>query len=137
MSIMPSGANLIAEILISSADIGYAKIGDEVVLKVDAFPYQKHGALKGRLASIGEESFTPGGSQGIGEGSAPTLRQPTGVFHRARVEIVDYTLEGMPKGVRLLSGMTVAGEIKVGTRSVMSYFLYPVTRGLRESIREP
>ncbi|MDX2202994.1 MAG: HlyD family type I secretion periplasmic adaptor subunit [Hyphomicrobiaceae bacterium] len=137
MSIMPSGATLIAEILISSADIGYAKIGDEVLLKVDAFPFQKHGMLKGRLISIGEESFTPGGAQGIGDGSAPTLRQPTGVFHRARVEIVDLHLDNLPKGVRLLAGMTVAGEIKVGTRSVMSYFLYPITRGLRESIREP
>ena len=37
----------------------------------------------------------------------------------------------------LLAGMTIAGEIKVGTRSVLSYFLYPVTRGLNESIREP
>lgn len=137
MSIMPAGATLIAEILISSADIGYAKIGDEVLIKVDAFPYQKHGTLKGRLISIGEESFTPGGGQSVGEGAGPSLRQPTGVFHRARVEIVDSHLDNMPKGVRLLAGMTVSGEINVGTRSVMSYFLYPLTRGLRESIREP
>jgi HlyD family secretion protein len=53
------------------------------------------------------------------------------------VEIVDFHLDNMPKGVRILAGMTVAGEIKVGTRSVMSYFMYPITRGLRESIREP
>lgn len=137
MSIMPSGATLIAEILISSADIGYAKLGDEVLLKVDAFPYQKHGSLKGRLISIGEESFTPGGTPAVGDNASPTLRQPTGVFHRARVEITDLHLDNMPKGVRLLAGMTVAGEIKVGTRSVLSYFLYPLTRGLRESIREP
>lgn len=137
MSIMPSGAELIAEVLISSADIGYARIGDEVVLKVDAFPYQKHGMLKGRLISVGEESFTPGGAPAVGESNGPTLRQPTGVFHRARVAIVDTHLEHLPKGVRLLAGMTVAGEIKVGTRRVISYFLSPVTRGLNESIREP
>lgn len=137
MSIMPADAALIAEVLISSADIGYAKIGDEVILKVDAFPYQKHGTLKGRLITIGEESFTPGGAPPVGESSGPTLRQPTGVFHRARVAIVDQHLDHLPKGVRLLAGMTVAGEIKVGTRRVISYFLYPVTRGLSESIREP
>lgn len=137
MTIMPAGAELIAEVLISSADIGYAKIGDEVVLKVDAFPYQKHGSLKGRLITIGEESFTPGNAPSVGDTSGPTLRQPTGVFHRARVAIVDTHLSHMPKGVRLLAGMTVAGEIKVGSRRVISYFLYPVTRGLNESIREP
>lgn len=137
MMIMPAGASLIAEVLISSADIGYAKIGDEVILKVDAFPYQKHGSLKGRLITIGEDSFTPGNAPAVGESSGPSLRQPTGVFHRARVAIVDTHLDHMPKGVRLLAGMTVAGEIKVGTRRVISYFLYPVTRGLSESIREP
>ncbi len=137
LSIMPARATLIAEVLISSADIGYARLGDEVLLKVDAFPYQKHGMLKGRLLSIGEESFTPGNAPSVGDNSGPTLRQPTGVFHRARVEILDQKLDNLPKGTRLLSGMTVAGEIKVGTRSVLSYFLYPVTRGLRESIREP
>lgn len=137
MTIMPAGATLIAEVLVSSADIGYVRVGDEVLVKVDAFPYQKHGMLKGRMTSIGEESFTPGSGQSMGESSGPSLRQPTGVFHRARVEIMDHKLDNIPKGTRLLSGMTVAGEIKVGTRSVLSYFLYPVTRGLRESIREP
>jgi HlyD family secretion protein len=73
----------------------------------------------------------------MGDASAPSLRQPTGVFHRARVEITEQKLENLSKGTRLLAGMTVAGEIKVGTRSVLSYFLYPLTRGLRESIREP
>jgi HlyD family secretion protein len=32
--------------------------------------------------------------------------------------------------------MTVAGELIVGRRSVISYFLYPVIRILDESIRE-
>jgi len=137
MTIMPAGGTLIAEVLISSADIGYARIGDEVLIKVDAFPYQKHGMLKGRLASVGEESFTPGSGAPMGENSGPTLRQPTGVFHKARVDITESKLESVPKGTRLFAGMTVAGEIKVGTRSVLSYFLYPVTRGIRESIREP
>ena len=122
---------------ISYADIGYAQLGDQVILNVDAFPFQKHGALKGRLIPIGEESFTPGNAPPVGESSGPTLRQPTGVFHRARVIITDYHLEHVPKGVRLLAGMTVAGELKVGMRRVISYFLYPVTRGLSESIREP
>jgi len=39
--------------------------------------------------------------------------------------------------VRLLAGMTVTAEIKVGRRTVISYFLYPLIRGLDESIREP
>jgi HlyD family secretion protein len=33
--------------------------------------------------------------------------------------------------------MAVTAELKVGRHSVMSYFLYPLLRGLDESIREP
>ena len=40
-------------------------------------------------------------------------------------------------GFRLMPGMKVRAEIKVGKRSVISYFLYPVIRALDESLREP
>ena len=45
----------------------------------------------------------------------------------------------MDSGFRALRGpgMTVTAEMKVGHRSVISYFLYPLLRGLDESIREP
>ena len=33
--------------------------------------------------------------------------------------------------------MTLTAEIKAGSRSVLSYFLYPLTRSLTESLREP
>jgi HlyD family secretion protein len=43
----------------------------------------------------------------------------------------------MTPGARLLPGMTLSAEIVVGHRTVMSYLLYPLTRALDESIREP
>ena len=43
----------------------------------------------------------------------------------------------MPEHFRLIPGMAVTAEIKAGGRSVISYFLYPLLRGLDESIREP
>jgi HlyD family secretion protein len=33
--------------------------------------------------------------------------------------------------------LTTTAEVKAGDRSVLSYFLYPLVRGLDESIREP
>jgi len=62
ITLVPTTSPLIAEIMIHSADVGYTRVGDEVVIKVDAFPYQQHGLLTGRLRSIGEDSVTPGGA---------------------------------------------------------------------------
>ncbi len=136
ITISAANANVIAEIMISSADIGYVKPGDDVVVKVDAFPWQRHGLLRGQLLSVSEESFSTTGPNGQNmAGNASATR--SGAMHRGIVKMVDTRLEDLPEGAKLIPGMTLAAEIKVGTRSVMSFFLNPITRGLRESIREP
>lgn len=127
ITMVPSDAPLIAEISISSADIGYVKPGDPAEIKVEAFPYQRHGLLHGRLRSIAADSFAPTG------GTPATAT----AFHHGQVELTGTALAGMPEGTRLIPGMTVITELKVGTRSVISYLLYPITRGFGESLREP
>jgi hemolysin D len=59
------------------------------------------------------------------------------VFYRSRVVLTSHELRAVPNTFRLIPGMTVTAEIKAGERTVLSYFLYPLLRGLDESIREP
>jgi hemolysin D len=130
ITLVPTNATLIAELMVGSADVGYTQVGNEVVVKVDAFPYQRHGLVKGRIQSVSEASFSaqsPTGETMPGHGA----------FHRTRVTLVATKLERLPPGARLMPGMTVTADVKVGSRSVLSYFLSPVTRGLDESLREP
>src|SRR5262249_57687395 len=42
VTLVPTSAALIAEVMINSADVGYTKLGDEVAIKVDSFPYPRH-----------------------------------------------------------------------------------------------
>jgi hemolysin D len=136
ITLVPSNTPLIAEIMIASIDVGYTKIGNPVAVKVDAFPYQRHGMVEGRLTTVSEASFsTPAGDGEIGASSPRTSSR--GAFHRARVELVNTHLGRLPEGARMIPGMTISADIKVGSRSVLSYFLNPVTRGLDESMREP
>lgn len=128
---------LSAEVEIASADIGYAKPGDPVKLKVDAFPYQRHGMLEGVLHSITQESTSPAESQQQ-DGSTPSPRRAAmGATHHAYIDLTHTDLTALPEGTSLIPGMTLSAEIKVGSRSVISYFLFPVIRGFGESIREP
>jgi hemolysin D len=53
------------------------------------------------------------------------------------VTLLDTQLDGMPEGARLFPGLTVHTDIKAGSRSVLGYFLYPLSRGLHEGLREP
>jgi hemolysin D len=134
ITLVPSNVPLIAEIALQSADIGQARAGDPVVVKIDAFPFQRHGALRGVLQSIAPDStnWQPGS-----EGAAPAGMPAGGALHRARVVLEGTALQHLPEGARLMPGMTLAAEVKVGARSVLGYFLYPLARGLEESLREP
>ena len=131
ITLIPLDMPLIAEVMIESAEVGYPKPGDPVEVKVDAFPYPRHGMLEGRLRSIGEDSFssqtsTPGAVQSAG-----------GVYHRSQVALTSTHLRDLPEGTHLIPGMTVTAEIKVGSRTVLSYFLYPLRQVLSNSLREP
>lgn len=129
VSLVPAGAPLIAEVALRSADIGHARIGAPVVVKVDAFPFQRHGALQGRLRAVGQDSS---GARLGGDAQGPAA-----AVHRAHVALQPAALARLPEGARPIPGMTVSAEIMVGTRSVLSYLLFPLLRGVSESMREP
>ena len=127
-TLVPLGAELEAEVQVDSIDIGYIKKGDPVHLKLDAFPFQKHGSIDGKLTNISEDAFRREQVR-PGEG--------TDAYYLGRVAFGSAKPRKMAPGARLLPGMTVTAEIVVGKRSVMSYLLWPLTKALDESIREP
>jgi len=136
ITLVPSNATLVAEIMVNSKDVGYTKPGDEAVVKVDAFPYMRHGFLQGHLLWVSEESFQTGEPAGQ-EGSLPMSGRTGGAVHRGRMSLVDTKLKNLPPGIQLIPGMTLSADIKVGSRSVISFFLSPILRAFSESIREP
>jgi len=126
-TLVPVGAVLEAEVKIDALDIGYIKTGDLVHIKLDAFPYQKHSALDGRVRTISEDAFRR-------DSAAPGAMDS---FYMSRIAYGDSKLKKMPDKARLLPGMTLSAEIVVGKRSVMSYLLWPLTKAMNESMREP
>jgi hemolysin D len=126
LTIIPRDAPMIADVMIASGDVGDSIPGADVKLKIDAFPYLRHGMLPGRLLAVSEESFTGNGPAETGQGA----------MHRGRIGVLSTSLSDVPPGARLFPGMTLTAEIKAGTRSVLSYFMDPLTRGLHESVRE-
>jgi HlyD family secretion protein len=127
-TLVPLGTELEAEVRIDSLDIGYIKTGDQAHLKLDAFPFQKHGALEAHIRTISEDAFrrdATGASGGLD------------AYYLSRISFTGSTLRNMNEKIRLLPGMTLSAEIVVGKRTVMSYLLWPLTKAMNESIREP
>ncbi len=126
-TLVPLGTVLEADVQISSQDIGYVKQLAKVNVKVDAYPFQKHGTLDGSLRTISQDAFRKDNQSNTGQDA----------FYSARVSLQDSKLDNLPANATLLPGMTVSAEILVGKRSVLSYILWPLTKATKESIREP
>ena len=127
-TLVPLGAELEAEVQIDSVDIGFIKTGMPAHIKVDAFTFMKHGMLEGKVRTVSQDSF-----------KRDTADKNGGGLDTYYLSRIPYTgaLKKVAPGTQLLPGMTVSAEIVVGQRTVMSYLLYPLTRALDESIREP
>ena len=126
-TLVPLGTVLEADVQIGSQDIGYVKSQAKVNIKVDAYPFQKHGTLEGSLRTISQDAFRKDNNANSGQDA----------YYGGRVALVRTTLDELPVNANLLPGMTVTAEILVGKRSVISYLLWPLTKATKESIREP
>ena len=131
-TLVPTNTELESEVQIDSIDTGYVKIGDTVRLKIDAFPFQKHGAMTGTIKTISEDAF-----RRDNQGNPSLLAQGTDAFYLGRVGLGSEKLKNLPPQAKLLPGMTLSAEIVVGKRSVMSYLLWPLHKTVDESIDEP
>jgi HlyD family secretion protein len=105
--------------------------GSQVRIKLASFPYQKHGTIDGVVRKISEGSFEK-------DQNAALLNPEAATMYRTRVELINPDgLKKVGKNFRLMPGMTVTAEIKVGKRRVIQYFLYPLLRYMDNWGREP
>jgi len=124
-TLVPLGSDLEAELKIAARDVGFVKQGDQVKVKFDAFPFQKFGTLKGTVSMVSEDAFKADASSGQAIG-----------YYLARVKFQSLELGRRADEVLIRPGSSLTGEIRVGRRTVMSYFVYPLVGTLDESLRE-
>lgn len=129
--LVPYKANLEVEIEVKGKDIARIRVGDSVRVKVNTFPFQKHGTLNGKIRTISYGAFEKQSANGAMMGA-----ESANFIARVSLEY-PIKLDNVPEDAKLVPGMTVLSEVKVGKRKVISYFLYPLIRYLDTGIREP
>jgi hemolysin D len=126
ITLAPLRSPVEAEVRIAARDVGFVRPGDSAILKLDAFNFVEHGTAAGSVSWISEGAFTQDDN-----GS------PVDPYYKARIALTKVELKDVPDSFRLVPGMTLTGDIKVGTRSVLMYILRGVIRGIDEAMREP
>ena len=136
ITLVPADAPLEIEANIAGRDNGFAHVGDPVAIKFDTFPYSQYGMAEGTVRVISADSFT---AQEEARNPTSGLPLPPSAepFYRARIAIDRVGLHDVPAGFRIVPGMPVTADIKVGKRTVLKYLLSRVMPIAQEGMREP
>jgi hemolysin D len=126
LTLMPTDTPLQAEARVLSRDVGFVRVGDKCTLKIDAFNYMEHGTAEGAVQWVSEDAFTTDDNG-----------QPTDPYYKVRCSVDALHFANVGPKFRLIPGMTLEADMKVGRRSVLAYLLSGVLRGFDESMREP
>jgi hemolysin D len=106
---------------IENKDIGFVKVGQPAIVKVEAFPYTRYGYLKGTVATVSNDAVQD---------------RRRGLTFPVRVRLATNRIRANDTWINLTPGMAVTAEIRTGKRSVAHYFLDPVIQTGQESLRE-
>jgi HlyD family secretion protein len=125
VTLVRSGSALEVEVEAEPADIGFLAAGQPARIKLDAFPFQKHGVLQATVTSVGRDAVSSPQPQLRGQRMVPL-----------RMALQSPGARGPLPAGELTPGMLVTAEVVTGRRSVLSYFTYPLIRLGDEGLRE-
>ena len=119
ITIVPENTPLVAEVLVLNRDIGFIKKGQDVELKLETFPFQDYGTIKGKILSISPDSIEDENKK---------------LLYKADVSLdKNYLLvDGERKNV--FPGMKLVAEIKIGKRRIIDFFLSPFKKSVKEAL---
>lgn len=131
LTILPDDAQLKAQMLVPSKDIGFLKKGDKVLLRYAAFPYQKFGQYPGQVTRISRAPLRQDEIKLLVDGGA-AAPSSTAIY---RITVQPDSSYAMPYGrkVPLQAGMQVEAHILVETRPLYQWILEPLY-GLSETL---
>lgn len=120
MEIVPHDA-VEVEVNVENKDIGFVDVGQEAIVKVEAFPYTQYGYLSGKVISVSNDALQD---------------RKLGLIFTVHIRLASDHMRIYDKSVKLIPGMEATAEIKTGKRSVAHYFLDPLMQASQESMRE-
>ena len=105
-------------------------VGDPVAIKFDTFPFTQYGMAYGtvRIISAGQLQVAGRPAQSRHPVRCRCPANSGEPYYRARVAIDRVALHNVPAGFRLMPGMPVTADMKVGKRTVLQYLLQRVFR---------
>ncbi|MES2162461.1 MAG: HlyD family efflux transporter periplasmic adaptor subunit [Pseudomonadota bacterium] len=121
VSIIPEGAQLQAHLYAPSRAIGFIHKDDQVLLRYQAFPYQKFGHAHGLVVSISQTAMSA--TEFSSTPAAASSQEP---LYRITVKLARQTLIAYGKPQSLQAGMLIEADILQEKRKLYEWVLEPL-----------
>lgn len=121
MTVVPSDGKLVAEVKLLNRDAGFVRVGQDVSVKIDAFPFSRYGTVSGHVLSISPDAVSD---------------DKLGPVYMIRVRLDRTQIRVGDRPTRLVPGMTATADIITGRRSYFSYLTSPVAEAGGSALRE-
>jgi len=126
ITMAPKDTELNVHAYIQPADINQIKVGDEAKVKIEAYPFQKFGLLKGKIVRITKDAVRP---------DFRGIAADKDYYVAALTLDSDVNKQQMAK-MRLMPGMTLNCEIVIDKRTILYYIISPIVKIKDESLNE-
>lgn len=118
--VVPQQAEITAEVTVENKDVGFVRVGQSAEVKIDAFSFTRYGTVPAVVSRVSADAVV---DEKQGAAFTATLRLQ-------RVDDLPAELRG------LRPGMSLSGEIRTGSRTVMEFVLSPIRKSVLEGGNE-
>lgn len=123
LAIIPRGAKLEAHLFAPSRAVGFVRAGDRVMVRYDAFPYQKFGHHEGRVSQVARVALTSQELSALGLDPQEVANEP---LYRITVSLPAQTIKAYGEAQPLQVGMLIEADVMQETRKLYEWVLEPL-----------
>jgi hemolysin D len=144
MRIVPDDAALEIEAYVENKDIGFVKVGQEAIIKVESFPFTRFGTLNAVVTHVSHDAIPePDATNSEGMPAKSKKDAFLGGAQRTQNLVFQILLKAnrdymavQDTKIPLSPGMAVTAEIKTGKRRIIDYVFSPLVEITSRAMKE-
>ncbi|AOJ37626.1 MFP transporter [Burkholderia lata] len=125
-SVVPGGARWQAHLFVPSTAIGFVRVGEPVLIRYQAFPYQKFGQYRATVVSIARTALSAAELANDGGPAATPGEGRDATFYRVTVALDAQHVTAYGAQQPLQAGMTLQADILQERRRLYEWVLEPL-----------
>ena len=122
-TLVPVGSKMEAVLFVPSSAIGFIKPGRRVVLRYDAFPFEKFGQYFGTVATVSAADVPAADMVSPAAAQMPTDKRTT---FRVLVALEQEHIDAYGVAIKLKPGQTLAADIELDRRRLIEWIFDPL-----------